>query len=78
VRGVASGRMLVPVSDQRLHIAIDVSVAEDEINGQVCDGLRPPRQFAGWLGLIGELDGMLASQRQDVPEGAGEDRDGER
>jgi hypothetical protein len=55
--------MLVPVSDQRLHIAIDVSVAEDQIQGHVCDGEGEPKQFYGWLGLIGELDVMLGSQR---------------
>jgi hypothetical protein len=40
---------------------LDVSVAEDQIQGHVCDGVREPRQFCGWLGLIGELDGMLGS-----------------
>jgi hypothetical protein len=55
--------MLAAMSDQRLHIAIDVSVAEDQIQGQVCDGEGEPRQFYGWLGLIGELDVMLGSQR---------------
>jgi len=61
VRGAGGGRMLLPVSDERLHIAIDVSVAEDQIQGQVCDGVGQPRQFYGWLGLIGELDGMVGS-----------------
>jgi len=65
VRGADRGRMLVPVSDQRLHIAIDVSVAEDQIQGQVSDGVRQPRQFWGWLGLIGELDAMIGSLRQE-------------
>ena len=51
------------MSDQRLHIAIDVSVAEDQIQGQVTDGEGEPRHFYGWLGLIGELDVMLGSQR---------------
>jgi hypothetical protein len=54
------------VSDERLHIAIDVSVAEDQIQGQVSDGVRQPRQFSGWLGLIGELDAMIGSLRQDL------------
>jgi hypothetical protein len=61
VRGAGSGRMLLPVSDERLHIAIDVSVAEDQIQGHVCDGVGQPRRFYGWLGLIGELDGMVGS-----------------
>jgi hypothetical protein len=62
VRGPRRPRMLVPVSDQRLHIAIDVSVAEDQIQGQVRDGEGEPKQFYGWLGLIGELDSMLGTQ----------------
>lgn len=47
------------MSDQRLHIAIDVSLAEDQIQGEVGDGVRQPRPFSGWLGLIGALDGLL-------------------
>jgi hypothetical protein len=58
------------VSDQRLHIAIDVGVAEDQIRGHLCDGVREPRQFVGWLGLIGELDGMLGSRRQEIADPA--------
>jgi hypothetical protein len=58
------------VSDQRLHIAIDVSVAEDQIQGHVSDGVGQARQFSGWLGLIGELDGMLGSRRQAIPDPA--------
>ena len=50
------------VNDQRLHIAIDVSLADDDqIHGEVGDGLRQPRPFSGWLGLIGVLDGLLGS-----------------
>ena len=63
MRGPRRPQMLVPMSDQRLHIAIDVSVAEDQIQGQVRDGESEPKQFHGWLGLIGELDSMLGSQR---------------
>jgi hypothetical protein len=65
VPGAGSEQMLVPLSDQRLHIAIDVSVAEDQIQGQVSDGVRQPRPFSGWLGLIGELDAMIGSPRQE-------------
>jgi hypothetical protein len=49
------------MSDQVLHIAIDVSLAEDEIQGQVGDGVGRPTPFTGWLGLIGQLDEMLGS-----------------
>jgi len=63
VRDAGGGRMLVPMSDQWLHVAIDVNVAEDQIHGNVCAGDGEPKQFYGWLGLIGELDEMLGSQR---------------
>jgi hypothetical protein len=69
------------VTDERLHIAIDVSVAEDPIQGHVSDGVGEPRQFLGWLGLIGELDCLLDSHRPEIPdpadtEVAGEDQVG--
>ena len=47
------------LSDDVLHIAIDVSRAEDEIHGQVDDGVTQPTPFSGWLGLIGRLDEIL-------------------
>jgi hypothetical protein len=62
VPGAAGARMLVPVSDRRVHIAIEANVAEDQIHGNVSDGEGEPRQFSGWLALIGELDAMLDSQ----------------
>jgi hypothetical protein len=65
VRDSRVGRMLLRVSDQLVHIAIDVSITGEQIRGHVCDGVRAPRAFSGWLGLIGELDGMLGTPRQD-------------
>jgi hypothetical protein len=44
-----------------VHIAIDVNIDGDEINGHARDGGGPPKPFSGWLGLIGALDGLLAS-----------------
>jgi hypothetical protein len=70
VRGAVRRRDAHPVRDQRLHIAIDVSVAGDQIQGHVREGESTPRQFSGWLGLIGELDGMLCSRRPDHPDTA--------
>ena len=55
------------MSDQVLHIAIDVSCADDELRGSVSDGVQAPRAFSGWLGLIGALDAMMGSLRQDSP-----------
>jgi hypothetical protein len=57
--------MLVSVSDQVLHIAIDVSWADDELRGRVGDGVQEARAFIGWLGLIGALDEIMDSLRQD-------------
>jgi hypothetical protein len=51
--------MVVPVSRQDLHIAIDVSVTGQQIQGHVRNGQRQPKPFRGWLGLIGVLDGIL-------------------
>ena len=68
MRGAGGAIDAAPVSDELLHIAIDVSVAEDQIQGHVSDGVGQPRQFHGWLGLIGELDGLLDSHRPEIPE----------
>lgn len=64
MRSARAGRMLAAVTDQLLHIAIDVSLDDDRIHGQVGDGVRQPRQFRGWLALIGPLDELLGSPRQ--------------
>jgi hypothetical protein len=50
--------------DKVLHIAIDVTLAEDQIHGQVSDGAGRATLFSGWLGLIGQLDQMLGSASQ--------------
>lgn len=60
------GRTLPCVSDQVLHIAVDVNYAGEEIHGQVCDGVRAPRPFSGWLGLIGALDSMMCPEDRDA------------
>ena len=61
--------MVVPVSCQRLHIAIDVSVTGEQIQGHVRSGQRQPKPFRGWLALIGVLDGILGPplERDDPP-----------
>jgi hypothetical protein len=61
------------VSDKVVHIAIDVSVADEQIHGQVSDGTRQPQPFSGWLGLIGALDRILGPPRQmSAPPSAGD------
>jgi hypothetical protein len=54
--------ILSDVGAQSLHIAIDVVVTRGEIRGEVCDGVRQPKPFSGWLGLIGALDGLLGTR----------------
>lgn len=49
------------MSDQTMHIAIDVSLTGDQIQGQVGDGVGAPTPFSGWLGLIGQLDELLGT-----------------
>ena len=64
MRSARTGRMLSIVSDQVVHIAIDVSIADEQIHGQVSESSRQPQPFFGWLGLIGALDEILGSPRQ--------------
>ena len=66
MRSGGARRILLRVTDQVLHIAIDVNRAEDEIRGHVDDGVHAPKPFAGWLGLIGALDRMLGSPGHDM------------
>lgn len=65
VRDARTGRMLLPVSDQVLHIGIDLSIADEDIRGHVRYGApgrsrlrmaradRSARQ-AAWLAGLGE------------------------
>jgi hypothetical protein len=59
--------MLVGVSDQVVHIAIDVRIADEQLRGDVCDGVQPAKPFSGWLGLIAALDALIGSPRQESP-----------
>ena len=61
-----ASRILLPETDEVLHIAIDVDRADDEIRGHVDDGVHAPKPFAGWLGLIGALDRMLGRPGQET------------
>jgi hypothetical protein len=56
--------MLSGVSDRTLHIAIDVTLVDQQIEGHVREGGRQPKPFSGWLGLIGALDGILTPPTQ--------------
>ena len=51
--------ILFAVTTQSIHLALDVVVSDDQLRGQVRDGVRQPRAFEGWLGLIAALDGLL-------------------
>ena len=54
------------MNDQVLHIAIDVSLGEDQIYRPMRDGARQQTTFCGWLGLIGRLDEMLSSASRPI------------
>ncbi|HEX5192844.1 MAG TPA: hypothetical protein VFW09_08565 [Solirubrobacteraceae bacterium] len=54
-------QILVAVTVRTMHIAIDVGIDGEQISGRAGDGAGPPKQFTGWLGLIGVLDGLLSS-----------------
>ena len=57
------------MSDQVVHIAIDVDLGEDQIHGQVGDGVGRSTPFSGWLGLIGQLDELLGTGSTPVAAG---------
>jgi hypothetical protein len=52
-------RILFYVTAQSFHLALDVVVTDDQLRGQVCDGVGQPKPFSGWLGLIAALNGLL-------------------
>jgi hypothetical protein len=52
-------RILSYVTAQSFHLALDVVITDDQLRGQVCDGVGKPKPFSGWLGLIAALDGLL-------------------
>jgi hypothetical protein len=54
------------MNNQVLHIAIDVSFTDDQIQGQVGDGVGAPTAFTGWIGLISQLDEMLGTASTPV------------
>jgi hypothetical protein len=58
-------RMLLLVSAQTKHIAIDVLLEGDEISGRAGDGTGRPKAFQGWLGLLLALDGLLANTDEE-------------
>src|SRR5215208_1860799 len=54
-------RILFRVTSQSFHLALDVVVKDDQLRGQVGDGVSQPKPFSGWLGLIAALDGLLGT-----------------
>ena len=64
-------RILFHVTSQSFHLALDVVVKDDQLRGQVCDGVGQPKPFSGWLGLIAALDALLDTA------GAARDQGGE-
>jgi hypothetical protein len=62
-------RILFCVTAQTIHLALDVVVTDDQLRGEVCDGVGQPKPFSGWLGLIAALNGLLdtANATDDEP-----------
>jgi hypothetical protein len=62
-------RILLCVTSQSFHLALDVVVKDDQLRGQVGDGVGQPKPFSGWLGLIAALDALLdtATATDDKP-----------
>ena len=61
------------MTDQTVHIDIDVRVDGDQIAGHAGDGLSQPEPFLGWLGLLGVLDRLMGepgSAGRPVPRSA--------
>jgi hypothetical protein len=59
MRATREPRILFYVPAQSFHLALDVVVTDDQLRGQVSDGVGQPKPFSGWLGLIAALDGLL-------------------
>jgi hypothetical protein len=60
-------RILFYVTAQRLHLALDVVITDDQLRGQVGDGVGQPKPFSGWLGLITALDALLDTANATDP-----------
>lgn len=60
MRAPAIGNDHGRVSSESVHLTIDVAVDGEQISGHASDGLGPPTQFSGWLGLMGVLDALLS------------------
>ena len=61
MRASRDPRILCRVTSQSFHLALDVVVKDDQLRGQVCDGVGQPKPFSGWLGLIAVLDALLGT-----------------
>ena len=55
MRATREPRILFNVPAQSFHLALDVVVTDDQLRGQVSDGVGHPKPFSGWLGLIAAL-----------------------
>jgi hypothetical protein len=60
MRATRDRPILFCVTAQSFHLALEVVVTDDQLTGQVCDGVGQPKPFSGWLGLIAALDGLLS------------------
>ena len=63
MRATRDPRILFYVTARSFHLALDVVVTDDQLRGEVCDGVGQPKAFLGWLGLIAALGGLLDTAR---------------
>lgn len=61
MRATRDRRILCHVTAQSFHVALDVVVTDDQLRGELCDGVGHPKPFSGWLGLIAALDAALGT-----------------
>jgi hypothetical protein len=61
--GTRPAAKLPGVEDRTVEITLEIRVAGDELHGCVrTHGAEEPHAFAGWLGLLGVLDSLIAGR----------------
>jgi hypothetical protein len=48
-----------------LTVTLELDLADDSLSGRVIDTDGSERQFAGWMGLVGVLDNLLAPPEEN-------------
>lgn len=48
-----------PVDPQTVVIRLELHLTEDSLTGRASDGSGAAKEFVGWLGLLGAIDGLV-------------------